>query len=157
MREHKNQGMILFSGWLVASGRASSVRNEFNMVGHTHNIVDQRFSVAGTTLREAHELEAPSQFMSLIQEKIIPRQGRQIHVEEIDAVHAWTSWFASLGIRIGGLTPAMENPEKCHAWRLVRRGDLPGYTIADGARDTWAIEVPQESCALQVSFKVRIT
>jgi hypothetical protein len=56
-REHKNQNLMMFSGWLVASRRANSLATELFVVGHTHNLMDQRFSIVGTSLSTASILD----------------------------------------------------------------------------------------------------
>jgi hypothetical protein len=43
-RENKNQFMVAFLGWLVWKGYFKEVRMYFLQVGHTHSIIDQRFS-----------------------------------------------------------------------------------------------------------------
>jgi hypothetical protein len=52
---------------LVASGRADSISNHFFTVGHTHNGVDQRFSIIGGELIKSEVLETPDDFLDVIQ------------------------------------------------------------------------------------------
>ena len=142
-REHKNQGILLWSEWAVAKGKARSICNEFFMVGHMHNIVDQRFSIVGTALREAPILQTPEEFLETITDKVKPGLGREVRTEMMLGVHDWKAFFAHLELHVGGLTSTFEGEETCHAWRVIRRSDLPTYTKSDDS--TWEIEVPEET------------
>lgn len=110
-REHKHQGMMLSVVGLSRLAVPTVAGMSFNMIRHTHHIVDQRFSIMGTELEELQELQTLSQFMTLIRVKITSRQGRQIHVEKIEMVHAWFSRFALLGICKQRVHPCHGNPK----------------------------------------------
>jgi len=51
--------MVKFCAFLVAKGLFTSVSCPFFRVGHTHNKVDQRFAVIGSTLSKSKTLEDP--------------------------------------------------------------------------------------------------
>ena len=65
-REEKNQHGLAFMAYLVASKRFEAVQGEFKEVGHTHNELDQRFSVHATKLKMAPKLQAPTDFKDIM-------------------------------------------------------------------------------------------
>ena len=137
-REHKNQNLVIYSGWLVVTGRAESVSNQFFEVGHTHNGVDQRFSVIGGHLVRHDCLETPADFLKVIQ-AIKPVAKRRVITERLEGVHDWKEFFSPLGMNISGITTNKNDPVVNHVWRTVRRGDLDDYNKVG----TWAIETPE--------------
>jgi hypothetical protein len=115
---------------------------EFFVVGHTHNVVDQRFSVVGPVLKAAQVLETPSDFMNLIKERVRPGICRDLQVEIMQATHDWKAFFEHLGVAISGLTSTFQGEEVCHVWRCVRRVDISRYSKAVEAE--WNITVPED-------------
>ena len=140
-REHKNQQLLIWSSWLIASRRLRSVDTQFFIVGHTHNICDQRFSVIAPILASAHVLQSPDEFLDRIAAKVKPTGGRDLHVEKLDVVYDWTEFFEPLGINISGLVSTHDSPVTNHSWRLVRRGDLEMYRKDPG--QCWDVQIPQ--------------
>ena len=129
-REQKNQHTVAFLAWLVASGRFQTVTNNFFRVGHTHMKLDQRFSVVGSALASTQTLETPHDFAGRIKQQV--RHPHILtHVEVTSGAWDWQRWFCSLGLAVSGLTPAPSNPEVCHCWKFVRRGDLRQYIKQD--------------------------
>ena len=57
----------------MAKGCFRTVGNNFFKVGHTHNIVDQRWSEVNPTLKTGGTLEDPRAFRECIQEKVTPK------------------------------------------------------------------------------------
>ena len=58
--ETKNQWTNKFAGLLTTRGKFASVSNLYAAVGHTHNRLDQRFSVLFSSLDRAQEtLQSP--------------------------------------------------------------------------------------------------
>lgn len=58
-REGRNQWLFLWCSEMVASGRFNSISPIFFRTGHTHFIVDRRFSIVAHTLSKANVLETP--------------------------------------------------------------------------------------------------
>ena len=58
-REGKNQHMAIWLAWLVASGKFRSAQDGQGEKGHTHNKIDQRFSVISTILKSTRVLQTP--------------------------------------------------------------------------------------------------
>jgi hypothetical protein len=55
-------------------------------VGHTHNLVDQRFACVGKILSQSEVLQAPSDFLSAIESQLAPTSGRDLHVEMLTGI-----------------------------------------------------------------------
>ena len=145
-REHKNAGLLLFSGWLVATGRFASCSNSFFEVGHTHNVVDQRFSSVTRLLRRCQSLQTPGAFAAEIQQKLQPTCNREVVVEQLPGAHAWHEFFDHLGVGVSGLTSTAVQPHANHCWRVVRRADLHVFRKSSGA--DWEVEVPEAHASL---------
>jgi hypothetical protein len=67
-------------------GLARSISTEFFTVGHTHNLVDQRFACVGKILSQSPVLQAPSDFLSAIENQLAPTSGRDLHVEMLTGI-----------------------------------------------------------------------
>ena len=112
----------------------------FELRGHTHNLVDQRFAVVGQVLKRSPVLENLEDFAAAVREDVTPKAGRDLRVEVMEGSHDWASFFAPINTAISGLVSTKLEPEACHAWRMIRREDMNTYT--GSAR--WEIEVPED-------------
>jgi hypothetical protein len=75
---------------------------------------------------------------------LLRRAGREIHVEKIDAIYNFTEWFATLGLEMSGIASTHFEPEANHCWRIVRRGDLPGYVDCCTENVGWDITIIED-------------
>ena len=64
-REARNQHLFMFASSLVSKHVFRSATVGFLVVGHTHNAVDQRFSVVSTELAKQDVLETPEDQVGL--------------------------------------------------------------------------------------------
>jgi len=125
----------------VVTGKADSISNHFFTVGHTHNLVDQRFSILGTSLSNSPVLETPTDFLRVIKQHLKPGRHRTlVHTEVLDGIYNWKQFWEPLGISIAGVAPTHWDPIVNHVWRVVRRGDLVQYE----KKDDWEIVVPED-------------
>ncbi len=139
-REQKNQNVVAFLAWLVASGKFETVTNNFFRVGHTHMKLDQRFSVVAKALSAAQVLQTPQAFAAHVEQTV--RYGRLCTDVEINTgAWNWQKWLRGLGVRLTGLAPTTRAPDVCHCWRFVRRRDLARH-VSPGVEDL--LVVPQE-------------
>jgi hypothetical protein len=105
--------------------------------------------------------------MQVILDKVHPTQGREIHVEKIDAIYNWTEWFSAVGLEMSGIASTHLEPEANHCWRwgntsgdrsclprrIIRRGDLPGYVECCEEDVGWNVVVI-EDCKPQTIFPI---
>lgn len=140
-REHKNQGLLVYCAWLVASGKFVSCSDDFFEVGHTHNGVDQRFSTICKLLSRMATIETPSAFMDAVRSRLPPQGGREVHVEILAGTHDWGAFFSVLGVKVSGLTSTHLQRSSNHSWRICRRQDLPMFNKLRPS--DWELEVPK--------------
>ena len=86
-------------------------------------------------------MENPQEVIDAIREHLTLQDGRELHVEYMEAVYDWTSFFEPCNFHIKGLDATAGALNVNHAWRVVRRQDLPKYCKPDGADDQWSINV----------------
>jgi len=135
---------MTFSGWLVASGKADSVSDEFFVVGHTHSTNDQRFGTIASALSKSSVLETPSDFLSVITARLPATQNRDLIVETLNGTWDFNAYL-SLNVHISGIVPCVGQPYTNHVWRVVRWGDLASYGCLSG--DAVPVTVAEECVA----------
>ena len=128
-REGKNQHMAKWMAWLVSRGMFRSVQDGNGQVGHSHNKLDQRFSVVGGVLSRQTCLQTPEDFMTVIQQHVHPAGGRELYVTKLEEVWDWQDFFEPAGMMWKGIAASHTAPDVCHSKRFVRRQDIPMLTL----------------------------
>lgn len=136
-KEGKNQVVLKFLAWLVATGRFRSTQDGQGQKGHTHNSLDQRFSVIATCLMRATTLETPHDLCARIAAHLEPCRGRKLVCDTLDSVWDWKELFHPFDMRLSGVAASASNPDVCHSKRFVLRRDLPSIVLPG-----WEIETP---------------
>ena len=136
-REGKNQTAANFLMWLQATKKLRSCQDGQGVVGHTHNSLDQRFSVLATILRRSPLLETPQDFVHRIKTHLEPCRGRTLLVQEFDGAWNWKEFFECLELDFSAIAASPTNPDVCHSKRFVARRDLPRMMLPG-----WEIKVP---------------
>jgi hypothetical protein len=139
-REGKNQHVAKWMAWLVASGKFRSVQDGNGQVGHTHNKLDQRFSVVAALLKRQGVLQTPEDFLTVIQQYVHPAGNRKLVVGKIEAAWNWQMWLEPLGLNLTGIAASQSVPDVGHSKRFVLRKDLP--TLRLNLLPEWAEVVP---------------
>ncbi len=97
---------------------------------HTHNKLDQRFSVVANVLARQTVLQTPEDFLAVIQQHTHPAGGRELEVKKVEAAWNWQEFFAPAQIAISGIAASHTTPYVCHPKRFVRRQDIPMLSLA---------------------------
>ncbi len=93
-REAKNNTVCRYLAALCARGRIHSARMHFCASGHSHEDIDQFFSLLGTFLQSQSELHDPGQFLDAVRKYLSNRSVRPLElgrdVVKIDQIRSWT-------------------------------------------------------------------
>jgi hypothetical protein len=139
-REGKNQHMAKWMAWLVSTGCFRSVQDGNGQVGHTHNKLDQRFSVVANILAMQQVLQTPEDFLTVIQQHVHPAGGRELLVKKLEAAWDWQAFFAVANVALSGIAASHTQPFVCHSKRFVRRQDVPMLSLT--LPDDYSMVVP---------------
>ena len=125
-RDQRNQFAMIGVGKL-AHDQFESTACTFYKKGHTQNDCHKGFNDVAEILSAARTLETIDDFMALLAEKMVPRRGRQLHVEKIDATYDWKSYLMWLNVSMKGLAKTADCRDVVHSFRFVKRRDLELY------------------------------
>ena len=120
-KEGRNSYMLQYAAALVSSERFAEASMALFAVGHTHNRLDQRFSVIGSLLSRAKNLETPQDYISHLQLNYKSARGVPVFIEEIEQAHHWRKFFAPLQTHFAGVTGSQSTSDAAHVFRVVRR------------------------------------
>ncbi len=139
-REGKNQTVAKFLSWLQITGKFRSTQDGQGEKGHTHDALDQRFSVISSLLAKTAVLQTPEDFARRIQDYLAPIGERSVHVQHVMGVWDWQHFLEGLGFSYHGLaaTAAAHDAWMCHSKRFVARRDMPQMSLPG-----WEIETPR--------------
>ena len=92
-KELKNNSLCRLLGLLVARGRVRRASLECLQTGHSHEDVDQFFSLLGTFLQTQTEVHSPTEFMVAVRQYLsnpsVRPQEKIREVLKLDRVRAW--------------------------------------------------------------------
>ena len=94
--EGRNETCFTLYSVLVSCDTFDGIDAESSEVGHTHNIQDQRFATAATTLASSERLETPQEFQHQLEHIKAPTPNTKMFVEILDGTYDWKSYFAVL-------------------------------------------------------------
>ena len=88
---------------------------------HTHNRLDQRFSVIGSLLARVQCLQTPEEYVSHLQEHYRSARGVPVLIEQVGDSYLWRNFFAPLDRHFAGVTGTRSTADAAHVFRVVRR------------------------------------
>lgn len=97
----KNQETFMLCAWLVLTGKFDSVSLNFLPVGHTHEDVDQFFSLLTGLIRRTKTYQDPFELCHVIREGLGPHvASRNEHwsVDLITKIRDFTHWLSPFGV-----------------------------------------------------------
>ena len=139
--EAKNQTLMRFASYLVATERFETVSLTQFRVGHTHGLIDQRFAEVRKALAESPVLSTPAEFCQAIREGVTPHGQRQLRASHVTAALNWSDYFGKLPTETSGHTQTKGKTdahlEAVHSFQfMLRRNhegavqELPGATCS---------------------------
>ena len=131
-RENKNQYMVAFLGWLIKAGYFREIRLSFLPVGHTHSIIDQRFSQVHKKIQNRVILD-PEEMIDIVL-PLFKDDGFVTH-EMIEDIVDFKKFFGKSRYELQGLgtmRTALDKGRSIHAMRITKDEDGdPAFTFKE--------------------------
>ena len=128
--EAKNQTLMRFASYLVATEKFETVSLTQFRVGHTHGLIDQRFSEVRKALAESPLLSTPAEFCQAIREGVTPHGQRQLRASHVTAALNWSDHFGKLPTETSGHTQTKGKTdahlEAVHSFQFMLRRNHEG-------------------------------
>ena len=123
----KNTFANEFFAFLVGRFKFRSVSALHLMVGHTHEDIDQLFSVCTALLKAKKSWQSPQEILEFLRASLAPKvhnRGEALIAMEIKTVRDFSSWLLPLKIHLHGAFMNREGVEAPHSFSYKRRADL---------------------------------
>ena len=131
--ELKNVLCMKFCAWLAFRGMFREIWLTQFRVGHSHGLIDQRFSECRTILSNEGNLQTPQEFLTALQ-KVKARQGRVLNLEQVHAAVDFQAFFSDLETTVSGHTQTkrktQQGEEAVHVFIFQLRKKLPANAPA---------------------------
>ena len=137
-REGKNQIVAKWMSLVQHRGVFRQVQDGSGEPGHSHDPLDQRFSVIASHLAMCKVLQTPGDFVNNIRKSLVPIGGRKVFAEILKATWDWKAFFDPLEISAGGIAATHATPDVCFSKRFLQRRDLPKLNL-----NGWDLEIPE--------------
>jgi hypothetical protein len=101
----KNQFFSLFLAFLVATGLFETATLNFLRVGHTHEDIDQFFSLIVSLILKQHHYETPEDLLNFLDQELRPKfhARREVLVSEmVSGIYDWSTWLCTMNRNIAG-------------------------------------------------------
>jgi len=124
----KKQWLCLWLGWLVHRGFFDSTTLNFLRVGHTHEDIDQFFSLIVALILRCHHYQEPTELLDFLVKELRPKfssKHEELFTEVVTAIRDWNDWLLSLNRSV----------TKCFANRMADgvMGEAPhSFTMKQG-------------------------
>ncbi len=136
-REGKNQIVAKWMSWIQHRGIARQVQDGSGEPGHSHDPLDQRFSVISANLSRCKVLQTPEDFVNTIRKTVHHVRGRKVFADILPGTWDWKGFFDSLGLKASGIGASAAHPDVCFSKRFLQLRDLPKLSLPG-----WELEVP---------------
>jgi hypothetical protein len=124
-RENKNQFVLAFLGWLLHKGYFQEIRLSFLPVGHTHAIIDQRFSQVHRKIQNKVILDM-EEMMDTVS-GLFKEDGFVIH-EVVEDVVDFKQFFSDNRFELQGLGTIRTSEDKGRSVHAIRiKNDNEGH------------------------------
>ena len=129
----KNQYAAAFCSQMVGMQKFSTVTLNFLMVGHTHEDIDQLFSLICQYVVRRRRWQTPEEFMRLVQESLaqkVAEKGEVLVVRGLRCIRDYCKWLEPQRITIFGCWGNRDGFEAPHSFTFKRRMDLSAHEHA---------------------------
>ena len=137
-REGKNQIVAKWMSWIQHAKVFRQVQDGSGEPGHSHDALDQRFSIIAAHLAECKVLQEPMDVVRNIRQKTNPIRGRKVGADILSETWNWEEFFAPLQVKMSGIAASPAHPDVCFSKRVLALADLPELRLPD-----WELEVPE--------------
>lgn len=123
----KNQYASAFCSQMVGLGKFCTVTMNFLMVGHTHEDIDQLFSLLCQYVIRRRRWQTPEEFQRIVQEMLAPRiaeRGELLVVRGLRCIRDYVSWLEPQKVTLYGCWGNREGLEAPHSFAFKKRSDL---------------------------------
>jgi hypothetical protein len=142
----KNTWFTLFLAWLVSAGLFESATLNFLRVGHTHEDIDQFFSLIVSLILKCHDYETPDELLVFLETELRPKfsgRGECVLTRTVTGIYDWSSWLTGLGRSMTGCFQNRAGAEAPHSltfkmWESLRPYEWRGFQGHQGHGDTGA-------------------
>ena len=123
----KNTFANEFFAYLVAAHKFTSVSSLHLMVGHTHEDIDQLFSVCTALLKAKRSWQTPQEILEFLRVNLLPKarnRGEELVAVQLPVVRDFGAWLSPLRVHLHGAFMNREGVEAPHSFSYKRRRDL---------------------------------
>ena len=123
----KNQYASAFCSQLVGMQKFSTVTLNFLMVGHTHEDIDQLFSLICQYVVRRHRWETPDEFQRIVQASLAPKiaeKNEVLVVRGLRCIRNYVQWLDPQKITLYGCWGNRDGFEAPHSFAFKKRSDL---------------------------------
>lgn len=123
----KNQYASAFCAQLVGMGKFCSVGLNFLMVGHTHEDIDQLFSIICQYVMRRHRWQTPEEFQRILQETLAPRiaeRAEVLVVRHLRLIRDYVRWLDPQMVTLYNCWGNRDGFEAPHSFAFKMRDDL---------------------------------
>ncbi len=114
----------LFSYWFRVArslevGLFDTVTINFLRVGHTHEDIDQFFSLVVSLILKCNNFQCPSELIAFLEKELQPKfhtRKEFIHSEVFTGIYDWSSWLSTLNRNLSGCFANRDKREAPHSF-----------------------------------------
>ena len=131
----KNSKVATFLAWLVASGKFDAVVLNFLLVGHTHEDIDQFFSVLFFLLHRHRKWQSAKALLDALAPELRERfsaRNEEFYATALTHIRDFQTWLSPIGCTQYSCWNSRSGIETPHSFSYKRRRDLSGFDLKSG-------------------------
>ena len=115
----KNQWVALWLAQLVRAGLFETCNLFFLRVGHTHEDIDQLFSILVSLILRCHHFQTPQELLDFLMKELQPKfeaKREECHGKIVTGIRDWQSWLLGLHRSLTNCWANRKQQEAPHAF-----------------------------------------